>query len=252
MTALKPRRFPADDARMGTAEEPTAHWWRQEGDRLRCGGDAAGALRAYGASAAIDPFAFQSWLGMGMALETLGRGDDALTHYDIATSLAPHSFAAHEAKGLLLHKRLAFEQALTCFEWLSLVADREACKAAWALNYRASTLIRLGRTGEAIACCGAGIDLYPLDVLWLTRGNALRDLGLFDEAIVSHDQALALNPKCGEARFNRALAEEDQGRTDDAIRTYRQCLEMSDLDGVLEKRVRRRLAAALAVAPCRP
>jgi len=229
---------------MGPAED-TALWWRQEGDRRRRECDAAGALVAYGKAAALDPFAYASWLGMGMAFEQLGRSKDALTHFDIATCLAPHSFAANEAKGLHLHRRGAFQLALGCFEWLTLLADRNEVTAAWSMNYRAATLIRLGRAAEAIGCCDIGLRLHALDVLWLTRGNALRDLGLFDEAILSHDQALALNPTCGEARFNRALVEEDQGRVDAAIHTYRECLEMSVLDDELEQRVRRRLANAL-------
>jgi tetratricopeptide (TPR) repeat protein len=82
-------------------------------------------------------------------------------------------------------------------------------------------------------------------VLWLTRGNALRNLRRFDEAIASHNQALALDPRCGAARFNRGLTEEDQGRIRAAIRSYQQCLEVSDLDDALEQRVRRRLSNAL-------
>ena len=230
---------------MSSPEQPTAASWRHEGDLRHHQSDAAGALGAYTRAAELDPFVYASWLGMGRSLEALHRHDEALQCYDIATSLAPHSFAAYEAKGLLLHERGAFEQALVCFEWLSLVADRNADKTAWAWNYRAATLIRLGRAAEAIACCEAGLELRAMDVLWLTRGNALRDIGLFDEAIASHNEALALNPACAEARFNRALVEEDQGRTHAAIRTYRQCLEMSTLDRDLEKRVRRRLANAL-------
>jgi tetratricopeptide (TPR) repeat protein len=247
-----PYELPPIYARMESAAEPIPLWWRQEGDRRRCNADAAGALLAYTRSVALDPFPYAGWLGMGLSFEALERQEDALKYYDIATSLGPHSFAAYESKGLLLHKRGAFEQALTCFEWLALIADGSAVTAAWAMNYTAATLIRLGRAAEAIASCDRGLGLQPMDVLWLTRGNALRDLGLFDAAIVSHNQALALNPKCGEARFNRALVEEDQGRTQAAIRTYRQCLEMNELDSALERRVRRRLAEAAAVAPSRP
>lgn len=230
---------------MGSTAESAALWWRREAERLRSGGDAQGAVLAYDRALALDPFACACWLGKGAACAALGLEDKALDHYEIATSLGPHSFDAHEAKGLLLHKRGAFDQALACFEWASLVAEQNASMRAWALNYRGATLIRLRRFEEAIASCDAGLELREIDVLWLTRGNALRHLRRLDEAIDSHNRALALNPTCGEARFNRALVEEDQGRTRAAIRSYLQCLTVSELDGGLEQRVRRRLAKAV-------
>jgi tetratricopeptide (TPR) repeat protein len=230
---------------MGSAAELDALRWRHEADRLLGRDDAWAALLTYDKALALDPFVYACWLGKGRALEALGHVDAALDRYDIAANLAPHSFAAHEAKGLLLHKRGAFDDALACFEWASLVAERHAFKAAWALNYRGATLIRLGRLDEALACCDAGLELYRMAVLWLTRGNALRNLQRFDEAIASHNQALVLDPRCGVARFNRGLVEEDQGRMRAAIRSYKQCLHESDLDSALEQRVRRRLAHAL-------
>jgi tetratricopeptide (TPR) repeat protein len=229
---------------MELSVEPSAPWWHQKASRLLSAGDARGALHAYSTALALDPFRFGTWLGKGQALELLGRGDEALDHYDIAVSLGPHSFAAHEAKGLLLHKRGAYEQALACFEHATIVGATSAPRMAWSLNYRAATLIKLGRLKEAIAACEAGLELHPLDVLWLTRGNALRNLRRFDEAIVSHNQALALNPTCAEARFNRALVEEDQGRTHAAILSYQQCLAVGTCDRALEQRVRRRLTDA--------
>ena len=243
--ALKPGDSPADNTGMGSTAESDALHWRHEADRLLGRDDARGALLTYDKALTLDPFAHACWLGKGKALEAIGREDEALDHCDIAANLAPHSFAAFEAKGLLLHKRGAFIAALACFEWASVVGEANAFTAAWALNYRGATLIRLGRLEEALACCDAGLELYRMAVLWLTRGNALRNLRRFDEAIASHNQALALDPRCGAARFNRGLAEEDQGRIRAAIRSYQQCLEVSDLDVALEQRVRRQLASAM-------
>ena len=85
----------------------------------------------------------------------------------------------------------------------------------------------MGRFQEGLECCDKAIAARATeDAFWVTRGNCLRDLRRFDAALKCHTHALAIWPKNLVALRNKALVEEDLGRTQDAIESYRQYLEI--------------------------
>jgi tetratricopeptide (TPR) repeat protein len=57
-------------------------------------------------------------------------------------------------------------------------------------------------------------------IAWYNRGNALQDLGRFDEAVISYDQAIALKPGLAEAYNNRGNALQNLKRLDEAVASY--------------------------------
>ncbi|MGK7933011.1 MAG: tetratricopeptide repeat protein [Microcystaceae cyanobacterium] len=61
---------------------------------------------------------------------------------------------------------------------------------------------------------------------WFYRGNALGNLGRFDEAILSYDKAIEIKPDYHEAWNNRGNALFNLGRLDEAILSYDKAIEI--------------------------
>ena len=57
-------------------------------------------------------------------------------------------------------------------------------------------------------------------------GNALKELGRFDEAIVSYRRAIALEPKLAEAHYNLGNTLKDLGRTEEALAEFGQAITL--------------------------
>ncbi|AFY35854.1 tetratricopeptide repeat protein [Calothrix sp. PCC 7507] len=65
---------------------------------------------------------------------------------------------------------------------------------------------------------------------WYNRGNALRNLGKYAEALTSYDQAIAIKPDKHEAWNNRGLALAYLKKYHDAIASYDQALLIQPQD----------------------
>jgi predicted O-linked N-acetylglucosamine transferase (SPINDLY family) len=77
----------------------------------------------------------------------------------------------------------------------------------------------------ALALIDRALRLVPNNPIFHSnRGNALKDLKRFDEAVTSFDRALALKPDFAEALNNRGLALHELKRFDDALESYRRSL----------------------------
>ncbi len=55
---------------------------------------------------------------------------------------------------------------------------------------------------------------------------ALRDMKRFEEALLSYDSAIRLEPKFGEAYFNRGIVLEKLKRFDEATQSYARAIEI--------------------------
>jgi len=79
----------------------------------------------------------------------------------------------------------------------------------------------------------AGIDLIDRAIrinprnpgFFVNRGNALRDLRRFDDALASFDRALGLTPGFAEAHYNRGNVLCDLARFDEALLSFDRALE---------------------------
>ncbi len=96
---------------------------------------------------------------------------------------------------------------------------------AW--NNRGTALGNLGRYEEAIASYDEALKIKPdNDEAWNNRGIALFNLGRLEEAIASYDEALKFKPDDHEAWDNRGMALLKLGRYDEAILSCDKCLKI--------------------------
>jgi protein O-GlcNAc transferase len=94
-------------------------------------------------------------------------------------------------------------------------------------NLLGMALCALGQPQEAVVSFDAAIVLQPtLAAAHGGRGDALATLGRLGDAVASYDSALALQPGSIESWCNRGAALQDLGRHEEALASYRHVLTL--------------------------
>ena len=105
---------------------------------------------------------------------------------------------------------------------------------AW--NNRGNALGNLGRWEEAIASYNKALEIKPEDdEAWYYRGYALGNLGRWEDAIASFDKALEIKPDYHEAWYIRGVALVNLGRIEDAIASFDKALKFKPDDHLASK-----------------
>lgn len=92
---------------------------------------------------------------------------------------------------------------------------------AEAHSNRGNTLKELKRFSEALASCDRALALRPdFATAELNRANVLHELKLFEEALAGYDRASGLRPDYVEALTNRGVTLHDLKRFDEALGSY--------------------------------
>lgn len=163
-------------------------------------------------------------LGLGQALEQLGRLEEAADASRVAIRLEPHLAMAHARLGLLL---LRLEQPAQ--------AESELRKALELAPDAAETWCDLGlslqmqgKFGEVAECCRRSIALQPdLAVSYGTLGNRLileqENLG---NALLNYQRALLLRPDHAHLHNNLGYVLQDLGDYVAAPASFRQALAL--------------------------
>ncbi|MEQ9623550.1 tetratricopeptide repeat protein [Coleofasciculus chthonoplastes] len=89
------------------------------------------------------------------------------------------------------------------------------------------TLYELGRYEEALASYDQAISLQPdFYQAWGNRGGALSELGRNEEALTSYDQAISLQPDYYKTWENRGIVLSELGRYEEALASYDQAISL--------------------------
>jgi tetratricopeptide (TPR) repeat protein len=178
-----------------------AHAWFLVGACRHQLGDAAGALQAFERVLALSPGPNAAYAS-AVALEDLGRLDEALASYDAALNLLPgHEDALHN-RGLLLARLGRLDEAERNHRhYVELHPD-----SLRAHGDLADILLALSRYEEAVAELDWILAREPRDAIaLLKRGVALASVRRFDESRMAIGAALAAD-RLAVARFIRNLA----------------------------------------------
>lgn len=98
-------------------------------------------------------------------------------------------------------------------------------------NKRGDALSDLGRYEEAIASYDKALEINSHDdKVWNNRGVALDELGRYEEAIASYDKALEIRLNDDKAWNNRGITLSNLGRFEEAIASYDKALEINPND----------------------
>jgi predicted O-linked N-acetylglucosamine transferase (SPINDLY family) len=152
-------------------------------------------------------------------LARLGRGGEALLHYDRALQARSDFFEAHFNRANLLLEMKRFEDAAAGFE--RAVTARADVPAAW--NNRGTALRGLRRFADALESYDRAVALAPGHVNALTnRAIVLFDLRRLDEALAAAERALAAQPGFAEALYIKGNILRDMSRLPDALAAYEQ------------------------------
>ncbi|CAN7674093.1 tetratricopeptide repeat protein [Bradyrhizobium sp. LjRoot220] len=188
------------------------------------------------------PSDFNALGNRGIAFRVSGEYDRAIADLDAAIRINP------DIAGLYLERGLAYDA-----KGEHLLAIRDFDEAIG----RQPDLVQ-AHFGRAIAHQAVGQrDLSTVDIdsamrldrilvagLYMQRGNQLRAIRHYGEAIAAFDRAIDINAGWPLAWFGRAASFEEMGNSERAAADYRKCIELtakSDLERQRQQEARARL-----------
>lgn len=180
-------------------------------------GNHAKALKHLDRAISIAPSAASFHYHRALALQDLGRPQDASEAYLQAIALRPDHADAHSNLGSVLRALGRHVDAMASLDRaISLHPDH-----ASAHHNRANLLAQMGRHADAVKDYGRAIRLAPQRVeSHCNRGLSFLELGEHDAALENLDNALRLQPDHPQALLNRGNVLAQLRRMDAAIECY--------------------------------
>ncbi len=161
--------------------------------------------------------------GLGEALVTEGRRDEAIDHFREAVRLAPTFVEAHLALADALLEQHDRATAMAHYtEALRLKPDDATLHTKLG-----NALWHAGNAGDARVHFEEAVRLAPDDAETLSNlGAVLQTLGKRDEALARFEAAVRLDPSNATARGNLGFALAESGRLDEAARELEEAIRL--------------------------
>lgn len=165
----------------------------------------------------LEPDNAGAYSNRGLALEGLGRLEEALECFDVAININPEFSGALSNRGSTLRQMARLDEALSSLD-AAIVIRPDYAEA----HYNKGLILQdLDRLLLAVESYDAAIRLNPnYAEAYCNRGNALRELNRLDEALSSYDISLNLNPNHAEANWNKSYLLLLLGKYEDGWRLY--------------------------------
>jgi protein O-GlcNAc transferase len=167
---------------------------------------------------------------LGVALQNVGRIDEAIASYREAVRLEPAYAPAHFNLGNLLHDKAHWEEASACYRQ----AIRLAPGFVDAYTRLGSLLYQKQQLAAAIECFQKALQLNP------NHADARANLGLcqfargqLDDAIGSYREALRFRPDLAYVWNNLGMALTQSGELAESLLCYRKALELRPRDATI-------------------
>jgi tetratricopeptide (TPR) repeat protein len=225
--------------------------WYNRGRALQALERLEEAVQAYGKAIELNPELARAYNNRATALYKLKRFKEALLDCQQAIALQRDYVEAFRTQGQVLREMGRPDMAALSFEAISVLEKDDTA----AMQQRALALKESKQLDEALECIGRAIALEPENAdLYLTRSVVQRESRQYDAGIAScrkviellpkhpsgytnlalmleemerleeawdyYDQALAVDPACATAHFNRGLIQLRNGDYADGWRSY--------------------------------
>jgi protein O-GlcNAc transferase len=181
----------------------------------------ADAVELYRQITDASPNQFVALNNRGVALEQLGRLDEALASIDAALAIKPDYAEAFYNRGIVLLRMKRFDEALASYDQALAIRPHYA----EALSNRGIAMMELHRLDAALASFDAALAIKAdyAEALY-NRGIVLMKLERPGDALKSFDSAMAIKPDYTAASFNRGVALQGVRRHEEAIATFERTL----------------------------
>ncbi len=174
------------------------------------------------------------WKMLGVALQLLGRNDEAIEPLQKAVELSPADVEAQYNLGVALQQLDRLEEAEACYR-RALRLDAGYADATLNLG---ATLYKLGRMAEAEKCLRDALRLHPRNAAAHDNlGATLLELDRPDEAEASFRRAIEIAPGNATVHRNLGMALYARDRFDEAETAYRDALRLAPDDAEAHNRL---------------
>ncbi|KQX25928.1 MULTISPECIES: O-linked N-acetylglucosamine transferase, SPINDLY family protein [unclassified Sphingomonas] len=193
------------------------------------------AVSHYGVATDLAPDYFEAHNNRGNALMDLRRLDEALASFDEAIRINPDYAQAHMNRGIVLRRLTRLRDSLaSCNRAIRL---DPGCAEAY--NNRGNTFLALNRADDALADYEKAIGLRPSFAdAFVNRGNGFMAFKCPDKAIASYDEAIAVAPAKVLAHKNRGCALLALDRLDEALASHRRAAALAPASALAASEVR--------------
>ena len=164
------------------------------------------------------------WVFRGVALDELGRHEEALDSFNKAIELEPKEWSVRMSYGNTLIKLGRYEEALASFD--KVIELKYDNLIAWIEKGKA--LSSLERYDEALQSFNKAIELDPKNVLaWCGQSKILINLKRYDEALESINKAIELESNNVEVLALKVMILDETGHYDEALELLKKILEIA-------------------------
>jgi Flp pilus assembly protein TadD len=197
------------------------------------------AISHFRRAIAISPYGVIFHTHLGNALIAAGRPAEAAEEFRTVLALDPDCAEAHDHFGAILASRGRIDEAIAHFQ-RSLEIKPENSDTCYDLG---KALMTRGRSDEARKLFQKAAEIAPDYAAVHTHlGMVMADRGRFNEAIRHFERALDGDPRHGAARVNLGKALSACGRSKEAIVQYREALRLDPNDPEARAQLARLLA----------
>jgi len=185
------------------------------------------AICYYEQALRISPDFYTAQNNLGSALLQADRGPEAIGHYEQAVRIRPDFAEAHYNLGIALTGQGRMPEAIGHYEQAVRIRP-DFAEAHYNLGV---ALVQQGRLQEAISHWEQALRIQPNDAdVHYNLGFTLLQLGRVQEASEQYEQALQIKPDLAEAHHDLAVALEQAGRVQEVIGHYEQALRIKPDD----------------------
>jgi len=167
---------------------------------------------------------------LAVGLQTEGRLDDAVNHYERAVALRPDYAPAYNNLGTALRAKGRLPDAVAAYQ-RAIGLRTEYPEAHYNL---ANALTDEGKPKEAAQHFRVALQAMPGSAdVHNNLGIALADEGKRDDAITEFRAAVAADPASAKSHRNLADALSSVGRNDEALIEFRRAAQLAPADGAI-------------------